>query len=269
MNASQETALTSPATIVCAPTIRVIARLDIKGPNLVKGIHLEGLRVVGKPHEFAARYYREGADELVYMDIVASLYGRNSLVEIVAQTAREIFIPITVGGGVRSLEDIVTLLRAGADKVAVNTAAIKRPEFIREASRAFGSQCIVLSIEAKRQPDGRWEAYTDNGRERSGIDALAWARQGAELGAGEILVTSIDQEGTKRGFDHELTSRIAQSVGIPVIACGGAGKVSDFPDAVRLGRADAVCAANVFHYGVCSIASVKAALAGQGIPVRP
>lgn len=259
----------APATAVRAPTIRVIPRLDIKGPNLVKGIHLEGLRVVGPPHEFAARYYKEGADELIYMDIVASLYGRNNLVEIVERTSREIFIPLTVGGGVRSLEDIVTLLRAGADKVAVNTAAIKRPEFISEASRAFGSQCIVLSIEAKRQPGGGWEAFTDNGRERTGVDALEWAKRGAELGAGEILLTSIDQEGTKRGFDVELVSRVSGSVGIPVIACGGAGKVPDFVDAVGAGRADAVSAANVFHYGVCAIASVKQALAGQGYPVRP
>lgn len=251
------------------PTIRVIPRLDIKGPNLVKGIHLEGLRVVGAPHEFATRYYQQGADELICMDIVASLYGRNNLADIVAKTAREIFIPLTVGGGIRTLEDIVTLLRAGADKVAINTAAIRNPQFIREASRAFGSQCIVLSIEAKRQPDGRWEAYTDNGRERSGTDALDWARRGADLGAGEILLTSIDQEGTKRGYDLELISRVSRSVAIPVIACGGAGKISDFQDAVRSGQADAVSAAHVFHYGSCSISAVKEALAAQGIPVRP
>ena len=248
--------------------VRIIPRLDIKGTNVVKGIHLEGLRIVGKPQDLAARYYREGADELVYMDIVASLYGRNNLMEIVEETAREIFIPLTVGGGVRVLEDIVKLLRAGADKVAINTGAIKRPMFLSEAARAFGSQCIVLSIEAKRQANGSWEAYTDNGRERTGLDVVAWARRGVELGAGEILVTSIDQEGTRRGFDLELVAKISDQVPVPVIACGGAGKPEDMLCAVRDGRADAVSAAYIFHSGLHSISEVKRVFDGSGVGVR-
>lgn len=229
-------------------SVRVIPRLDIKGPNLVKGIHLEGLRVLGKPERFARYYYEQGADELLYMDVVASLYGRNSLLDIVRRTAQEIFIPLTVGGGLRSLEDIKEALRAGADKVSINTAAIRNPELIREASRRFGSSTIVVSIEAIRQPDGRYEAYTDNGRERTGVDAFVWARQAAELGAGELLVTSIDREGTGEGFDLELTRTIAESVPIPVIACGGAGKISDVSQVVTEGKADAVCLASVLHY---------------------
>ena len=229
-------------------SVRLIPRLDIKGPNLVKGIHLEGLRVLGKPERFARYYYEQGADELLYMDVVASLYGRNSLLDIVRKTAKEIFIPLTVGGGLRSLEDIKEALRAGADKVSINTAAIRSPALIREASRRFGSSTIVVSIEAIRQPDGRYEAYTDNGRERTGVEAFAWARQAAELGAGELLVTSIDREGTGEGFDLELTRTIAESVPIPVIACGGAGRISDVSQAVTEGKADAVCLASILHY---------------------
>lgn len=224
---------------------------------------------MGKPQEFAAKYYAQGADELIYMDIVASLYGRNNLAHIVEETAQDIFIPLTVGGGVRTIEDIVALLRAGADKVAINTAAVKRPEFITEASRAFGSQCIVLSIEAKKQAQGHWEAYTDNGRERTGLNAVEWALRGAALGAGEILVTSIDQEGTKRGFDVPLVAQISRSVSIPVIACGGAGKPADFSEVVEKGGADAVSAAHVFHYNLHSIGDIKTALAAEKITVRP
>ena len=249
-------------------SVRVIARLDIKGPNLVKGIHLEGLRKLGAPGEFAARYYAQGADELVYMDIVASLYGRNSLTEIVEQTAREIFVPLTVGGGVRSVDDFKTLLRAGADKIAINTAAIKDPSILTAAARAFGSQCVVLSIEAKKQNDGRWEAYTDNGRERTGVDAVAWAKKGESLGAGEILLTSVDQEGTRKGFDLELTAAIAGSLNIPVIACGGAGTADHFREAVELGRADAVAAAYVLHYNELTVGGIKAALSDAGREVR-
>jgi len=231
-------------------SIRVIPRLDIKGPNLVKGIHLEGLRVLGKPEQFARHYYEQGADELLYMDVVASLYGRNNLLDIVTRTAKEIFIPLTVGGGLRTLEDIKGVLRAGADKVSINTAAIRRPELIRDASRRFGSSTIVVSIEAIRMPDGRYEAYTDNGRERTGLDAFDWAVRAAELGAGEILVTSIDREGTGRGFDMTLTRTIAEAVSIPVIACGGAGSVSHVSDVVTQGKADAVCLASILHYHV-------------------
>jgi len=228
--------------------LRIIPRLDIKGPNLVKGIHLEGLRVLGKPERFARYYYDNGADELLYMDVVASLYGRNSLLDMVAKTSREIFIPLTVGGGLRTLDDIRAALQAGADKVSLNTAAIKRPKLIREAARRFGSSTILVSIEAIRKPDGHYEAYTDNGRERTGVDAYKWAVRATELGAGEIIVTSIDREGTGKGFDLELTRRIAESVSIPVIACGGAGTVDHLYDVVERGKADAVCLASMLHY---------------------
>lgn len=228
--------------------IRVIPRLDIKGPNLVKGIHLEGLRVLGKPEDFARHYYESGADELVYMDVVASLYGRNSLLDMIERTSRELFIPLTVGGGLRSIDDIRTVLRAGADKVSLNTAAIDRPELITEAANRFGSSTILISIEAIRRPDGGWEAYTENGRERTGVDALEWAARAAELGAGELMVTSIDREGTGEGYDIGLTRRIADSVPVPVIACGGAGSAANVVEAVADGRADAVSMAAILHY---------------------
>jgi cyclase len=227
---------------------RIIPRLDIKGPNLVKGIHFEGLRVLGKPSQFARFYYENGADELIYQDAVASLYGRNSLLEIVEKTAKEIFIPLTVGGGLRSIEDIQKVLRAGADKVAINTAAISRPELIREAAEAFGSSTIVVSIEAIRKPDQSYEAYVDYGRQRTEIDVFEWAKRAVELGAGELLITSINKEGTGKGFDLELTSQIANSVTVPVIAGGGAGRVVDVIEVIRQGKADAVCLASILHY---------------------
>jgi len=226
--------------------IRIIPRLDIKGPNLVKGVHLEGLRVLGKPSDFAREYYEQGADELVFMDVVASLYGRNSLLDIIERTANEIFIPLVVGGGLRSIPDIRDVLRAGADKVTLNTAAVRRPEFITEASRQFGSSTIVVSIEAMRRGD-RYEAFTDNGRERTGLDAIDWAVRAAELGAGELLVTSIEREGTGRGYDIELTRAIADRVEVPVVACGGAGKPADVVDAIEAG-ASAASLASMLHY---------------------
>jgi cyclase len=229
-------------------TTRIIPRLDIKGPNLVKGIHLEGLRVLGKPERFARHYCETGADELIYMDVVASLYGRNNLLPIVARTSSEIFVPLTAGGGIRTLEDVRDALRSGADKVAINTAAISRPEFVAEAARRFGSSTIVVSIEAVKQPDGTYQAFTDNGRERTGVDAEKWARRAEELGAGELLVTSVDREGTGNGFDVELVRRIAESVGIPVIASGGAGSMSHIRDVILDGRADAVAVASMLHY---------------------
>lgn len=228
--------------------VRVIPRLDIKGPNLVKGIHLEGLRVLGKPEHFARYYYEQGADELIYMDVVASLYGRNSLLEIIERTSREIFIPLTVGGGLRTIDDIRSVLRAGADKVSLNTAAIRSPELIKEASKRFGSSTIVISIEMKKQRDGSYEAYTDNGRIKTGVNVFDWAVRVAELGAGEILLVSIDQEGTGRGFDLEPTRKVAEMVSIPVIACGGAGRVSDIHEVVSWGKADAVSIASMLHY---------------------
>jgi len=229
--------------------IRVIPRLDIKGPNLVKGVHFEGLRVLGKPEDFARLYYESGADELIYMDAVASLYGRNSLLDIVKRTAMEIFIPLCVGGGLRSIDDIRTVLRAGADKVSINTAAVARPELIREAARTFGSSTIVVSLEVVRHGDGKYEALTDFGRERSGLDAFEWAVRAAELGAGELAVTSIDREGTGTGYDLELTRRIADAVPIPVIATGGAGRAEHVVDVIAQGHADAVCMASILHYG--------------------
>jgi cyclase len=245
--------------------VRVIPRLDIKGPNLVKGIHLEGLRVLGKPEDFARHYYHGGADELIYMDVVASLYGRNSLIEIIERTAREVFIPLLVGGGLRTLDDINRVLRAGADKVSLNTAAINRPELISEAVQRFGSSTIVVSVEAKHRPDGSYEAYTDNGRERTGVDAIAWAIRAAELGAGEIMLTSIEQEGTGRGFDLDLTRRVSTAVDVPVIASGGAGTVEHVRDVITRGRADAVAIASVLHYGALDRGELDAgSFAGEG-----
>ena len=248
--------------------IRLIARLDIKGPNLIKGIHLEGLRVVGDPQEYARRYYEAGADELVYMDIVASLYGRNNLTEIVKRAAQDIFIPLTVGGGVRSVDDAKLLLRAGADKIAVNTAAIARPELITEISRRFGSQCMVLSIEAKQVGVNKWEAYTDNGRERTGVDVVEWAIKGYELGAGEILLTSVDREGTRKGFDVALVRAVATAVPIPVIASGGMGTTEHLVEVIKIGEADAVAMADVLHYNRISMSQIREAAIAAHIPVR-
>lgn len=228
--------------------VRIIPRLDIKGPNLVKGIHLEGLRVLGKPERFARHYYENGADELLYMDLVASLYQRNNLLDIVTRTSKEVFIPLTVGGGIRTLDDINQVLRAGGDKVSLNTAAVANPSFIKDAAQRFGSSTIVVSIEAIRQPDGHYEAYTDNGRESTGLDAVEWAKRVVDLGAGEILLTSVDREGTGKGFDLELTRAVADAVPIPVIAAGGAGNLDHVADVINDGHADAVCIASMLHY---------------------
>jgi len=203
--------------------LRIIPKLDIKGPNLVKGIHLEGLRVLGKPEEFAKYYYEQGADEIIFQDVVASLYGRNSLHEIISNTAKEIFIPLTVGGGIRTIEDISKILRAGADKISINTAAHKNPKLINEASRVFGKSTIVVGIEAIRQPDGTYKAFIDNGRNKTGREVTSWARQVEELGAGEILLTSVDQEGTGNGADIELIRLVRNKINIPLIVHGGIG----------------------------------------------
>jgi cyclase len=247
---------------------RLIARLDIKGATLIKGTHLEGLRVVGNPRDFAQRYYDAGLDELIYMDAVASLYGRNHLADLVSWAAGHVFIPLTVGGGLRSVDDVTALLRAGADKVAINTAAVARPALLTEVARRFGSQCMVLSIEAKRLDDGRWEAYTDNGRERSGLDVVEWATRGAELGAGEILLTSIDQEGTRRGLDIPLTRAVADAVNVPVIASGGMGTVDHLVSAVRDGHADAVAMADVLHYDRLPFPAIRRAALDAGLSIR-
>lgn len=248
--------------------VRLIARLDIKGPNLIKGVHLEGLRVIGDPHHYATRYYQAGIDELIYMDTVASLYGRNNLTEIVRNAARDVFVPMTVGGGVRSVTDAKTLLRAGADKVAVNTAAVRRPELISEIAHHFGSQCMVLSIEAKRTAPGHWEAYTDNGREKTGLDVAAWVRRGVELGAGEVLLTSVDQEGTRKGFDIELVRMVSGLVQVPVIASGGMGTLQHVVDIVRSGGADAVAMADALHYNRHTVEEIRRHCLAADLRVR-
>ena len=248
--------------------IRIISRLDIKGPNLIKGIQLEGLRVIGDPNEYAHKYYQAGIDEIIYMDVVASLYGRNNLEEVVQHTAQDIFVPITVGGGIRSVDDVRRLLRAGADKIAINTAAIKRPKLITEVSNTFGSQCMVLSIEAKRIEGGAWHAFTDNGREKTGLDVVEWAKKGEALGAGEILLTSVDNEGMRCGFDCELVNTVSSSVSIPVIASGGFGKIEHLYDVIDKGAADAVAIAGVLHYSKMELNDIRTAALEQGINVR-
>jgi len=248
--------------------IRLIPRLDIKGPNLIKGIHLEGLRVIGDPQEHARRYYEAGADELLYVDVVASLYGRNSLHDIVKRAAQDVFVPLTVTGGIRSVDDVRNILRSGADKIGINTAAAKRPELIREVAQKFGSQCMVLSIEAKKMAPGRWEAYTDNGRERTRLDVVEWACRGVELGAGEILLTSVDREGTREGFDVELLAAVSGAVPVPVIASGGMGRPDDVVRAVREGAADAVAMADVLHYQRHTLGEIRDAALAAGLHLR-
>ncbi len=248
--------------------LRLIARLDIKGPNLVKTVQLEGLRVVGNPREYAARYYQAGIDELVYMDIVASLYGRNNLREIVSETTKDVFVPLTVGGGVRSVSDARDLLLAGADKVAVNTAAIRRPELISELAERFGSQCVVISIEAKQVRDGKWECYTDNGREWTGIDVVQWALRAQQLGAGELMVTSVDREGTRKGFDVSLTRAVSSTVGLPVIASGGMGDMQHCINVARIGQADAIAVADALHFNRMTVHALRDGALAAGLPVR-
>jgi cyclase len=244
-------------------TTRIIPRLDIKGPNLVKGIHLEGLRALGKPYDFAKHYYDCGADELLLMDVVASLYERNSLHDIITETAKNNFIPITVGGGIRTVDDIKNILRAGGDKVCLNTAAIKNPQFIREASRKFGSSTIVVAIEAI-QDNGKYLAYTDNGREYTGLDVFEWAQQIEELGAGELVITSVDKEGTGNGFDTELISKINKLVTIPVIAHGGAGEKEDVVNLIKSSPVSAVMISSIFHYDyIQSNKSIVSSLEGN------
>jgi len=247
--------------------LRLIARLDVKGEKLIKGVHLEGLRVIGDPQEYARRYYEQGADELIYMDIVASLYGRSNLADIVQRTAHDVFVPLTVGGGIRSVEDVTRMLRAGADKVAINTAAVHRPELIREVAQKFGAQCMVLSIEAKRMSDNRWEIYTDCGRERSGLDVIEWAKRGIELGAGEILLTSIDQEGTRKGYDLQLLEAVQAVSTVPVIVSGGYGEPQHLRDAVTHG-ADAVAFADSLHYGRTNLSELRTIASGMNVEVR-
>ena len=243
-------------------------RLDVKGPNIVKGIHTEGLRVVGNPRDLALRYYAEGADEIIYMDIVASLYQRNLDFELLRQVSDGIFIPFTVGGGIRSINDINNALRSGADKVAINTYAIHHPEFLKEAAEKFGSQCIVLSVEAKKIGDSQWEAYTDGGREHTGIDAIEWIKKALDLGVGEILITSIDRDGTRKGYELELVQAITNFAHVPVIVHGGASTMESAEKVIRDGLADAIAAGSVFHYSDFKINDLKKYLSERNINVR-
>jgi imidazole glycerol-phosphate synthase subunit HisF len=250
--------------------VRVIPCLDVDAGRVVKGVNFCNLRDAGDPVELAAAYDRQGADELTFLDITASSDDRETTYDVVRRTAEQVFIPLTVGGGVRSTEDVDRLLRAGADKVALNTAAVARPELLGEAARRFGAQCVVLSVDARRSPETEsgFEVTTHGGRRGTGIDAVAWAGQAAELGAGEILLNSVDADGTKAGFDLELIAAVRKAVPVPVIASGGAGKLSHFGPAIDAG-ADAVLAATLFHFGELSIEAVKQALAAAGHLVRP
>ena len=247
---------------------RLIARLDIKAPNLIKGVHLEGLRVIGNPQDFAYRYYQQGADELIYMDAVASLYGRNHLAEITKEAGKNIFVPLTVGGGIRSVEDVAAVLRSGADKVAINTAAVANPKLITQIAEKFGNQCMVLSIEAKQLPSQRWEVLTENGRERSGRDVVEWVTEAVDRGAGEVLLTSVDREGTRKGFDVDLLRLVSQSVTVPVIASGGMGRPEDAIEAVNKGGADAIAMADILHYERATIGDVRNVCRSAGLQVR-
>lgn len=247
--------------------MRVIARIDVKNEFAIKGVHLEGVRKVGDPNELALKYYNEGIDEIVFMDAVASLYDRNNLFKIIESACEEVFIPVTIGGGIRTLDDIEKALYAGADKVAINTAAIRNPDFIRSASRKYGSQCIVGSIEAKSQTDG-WEAYIDNGREKTGVDVLEWARELEKLGAGEILLTSIDQEGTQRGFEIRLAKEINQAVSIPVIISGGMGDLIHISDLANQADPSALACAASLHYNKISVMEIKRYMQQNDIEVR-
>jgi cyclase len=253
-------------------TKRIIPCLDVDQGRVVKGVNFVALRDAGDPVELAAFYDREGADELVFLDITASAEERRTMVEVVARTADQLFIPFTVGGGIRTPQDMRTMLRAGADKVGVNSAAVQDPALISRCAEAFGSQCVVLAIDARRVPEAaepRWEVFTHGGRRPTGLDAVAWAAEGVRLGAGEILLTSMDADGTLDGYDLALISAVSAAVGVPVIASGGAGRLEHFERALVEGRADAVLAATLFHFGTLRVGRVKSYLAERGLPVRP
>jgi cyclase len=248
---------------------RIIPCLDVTGGRVVKGVNFVGLRDAGDPVELAARYNAQGADELVFLDITASSDAREILAELVARTARQVFIPLTVGGGLRSVADARKIILAGADKVSVNTAAVRRPELIRELSLEFGAQAVVLAIDARRAAPGRWNVYTKGGRQDEGIDAVQWAQEGEALGAGEILLTSMDTDGVQSGFDCALTSTVARCTTIPIIASGGGGEPRDFVQVLTEGNADAALAASVFHYGKYTVSDLKQSLQEAHVPVRP
>ncbi len=247
--------------------IRIIARLDIKGANLIKGISFEGLRVIGNPNEYALRYYQEGIDEIIFIDAVASLYRRNNLKEIVRRTVNEVFVPITVGGGIRSVDDAREILSNGADKVAVNTAAIWRPELISEIAHKFGSQCLVLSVHAKRNNTGGWEALVDYGREHTNRDVIDWIKQGVSLGAGEVLLTSVDRDGTLKGFDIDLLKRVSSETKIPLIVSGGCGNPEHLIEAIEIGNVDAVAIASCLHFGNSPLQEIQTSLLKSNIQI--
>ena len=249
-------------------TQRVIPCLDVTGGRVVKGVEFVNLRDAGDPVEMAAIYNQEGADELVFLDITASSDSRSTMVDVVQRTADQVFIPLTVGGGIRTVEDIRALLSAGADKISINTAALARPELITEGADMFGTQCITVAIDARAVESGRWEVFTHGGRRSTGIDAVEWAARAAELGAGEVLLTSMDRDGTLAGYDLPLLEAVSAAVNVPVIASGGAGNLEHFAEALEPGRADAVLAASLFHFGTLRVAVVKDYLAERGIPVR-
>ncbi len=251
-------------------TARIIPCLDVDGGRVVKGVNFVGIRDAGDPVELAARYDAEGADELVLLDITASSDDRATMLDVVSHTAEEVFIPFTVGGGIRSVDDARRMLRAGADKVSVNTAAVERPELISEIAEVFGNQCVVVAIDAKARPDGSgWEVFLHGGRTPTGLDVVEWAVRATSLGAGEVLLTSMDRDGTRVGFDLALTRAVVDAVTVPVIASGGVGSVADLADGVTSGGADAVLAASIFHFGDHTVAEAKALLAERGISVRP
>lgn len=247
---------------------RVIPCLDVDGGRVVKGVQFVEIRDAGDPVEAAVAYNLQGADELVFLDITASSEGRATMHDVVKRTAEKVFMPLTVGGGIREVADIRLMLQAGADKVSMNTAALQRPDLIREGAEAFGSQCIVLAVDAKRKAGGAWEVYTHGGRKPTGRDVVDWVRQAEALGAGEILLTSMDADGTKAGYDVELTRTVSDAVRLPVIASGGAGKMEDFVEVLETGRASAVLAASLFHFGEMTIPQVKDYLKNHGVPVR-
>jgi cyclase len=251
---------------------RIIPCLDVDNGRVVKGVQFVDIRDAGDPVEVAKRYDLQGADEITFLDITATHHNRGTMVEVVEQVASQVFIPLTVGGGIRTVEDIRRMLNAGADKVGINSAAVTNPEFVREAAQRFGSQCIVVAIDAKRVSSegeaARWEIFTHGGRTATGIDAIEWAKKMVDFGAGEILLTSMDRDGTKSGFDLELTRAVSDAVAVPVIASGGVGKLQDLTDGVKLGRADAVLAASIFHFGEHTVQEAKQQMASQGLEVR-
>jgi cyclase len=247
--------------------LRLIARLDIKNEYVIKGIHLEGLRKIGDPIQMAKAYYEDGADEILMMDAVASLYERNNLFHIIEKACEQVFVPITIGGGIRSLDDINGALKAGADKIALNTAAVRNPDFITEASRVFGSQCIVGSIEAKKRGNS-WEVYIDSGREETGLDVVEWAKRLEDLGCGEIMLTSVDKDGTKQGFDIPLIESVYKNISLPLIACSGAGNVKHFTDVTDKVKVGALATASVLHYKTATISQIKKGLHERGIETR-